>query len=246
MGVIPARLGAERLPGKPLRLLGGKPLIERVVRNALASGAFDALVVATDAEEILGAAVRAGCQGVLTSAIHDSGTSRVAEVAAREEYRGFGVVVNIQGDEPFLPGEAIKGAVAEVVGGADIGTAAVPLDGTGAVSPNVVKVVLREDGRAMYFSRSLIPYPRDGGAGATYWQHLGLYAYGPAALARWMSLPPTAAERAEKLEQLRPLAHGMTIGVARLTRAVPPGIDTEEDLKRAEAYLLARGEERRA
>jgi len=242
LGVIPARLGAERLPGKPLRLLAGKPLIERVVRNALASGVLDAVVVATDAEEILGAAERAGCRGVLTSATHESGTSRVAEVASREEFRGFDVLVNVQGDEPFLPAEAIRGAVDKVVGGADIGTAAVPLDGTGAVSPNVVKVVLREDGLALYFSRSLIPYPRDGGGGAIYWQHLGVYAFRPATLAHWMSLPPTAAEQSEKLEQLRPLGHGMTIGVARLARPAQPGIDTEEDLKRAEAYLLARGD----
>ena len=246
LGVIPARLGAERLPGKPLRALGGQPLIERVARNALASGALDAVVVATDADEIVRAAAKAGCRGVMTAPTHDSGTSRVAEVAALEEHRAYDVIVNLQGDEPFLPAEAIRGAVAEVLAGADIGTAAVPLDGTGAVSPNVVKVVLREDGRAMYFSRSLIPYPRDGGAGATYWQHLGVYAFRPAALARWMALPPTAAERAEKLEQLRPLAHGMTIGVARLTRPAPPGIDTEEDLQRAEAYLLARGDPRSA
>jgi len=242
LGVIPARLKAERLPDKPLRMLAGKPLIERVARNALASGAFEAVVVAADADDVVRVAARAGCRGVMTAATHESGTSRVAEVAARAEYRGFDVVVNVQGDEPFLPAEAIRGAVEQVLGGADIGTAAVPLDGTGAVSPNVVKVVLREDGRAMYFSRSLIPYPRDGGAGATYWQHLGVYAFRPAALQRWMSLSPTAPERSEKLEQLRPLAHGMTIGVARLAQAAQPGIDTEEDLQRAEAYLLARGE----
>jgi len=199
------------------------------------------VVVATDAEEIVRVAARAGCRGVLTGG-HDSGTSRVAEVAARPEFGGFDVVVNVQGDEPFLPAEAIRGSVEQVLGGADIGTAAVPLDGAGAVSPNVVKVVVREDGRAMYFSRSLIPYPRDGGAGAAYWQHLGVYAFRPEGLRRWMALAPTAAERAEKLEQLRPLGHGMTIGVARLARAAQPGIDTEDDLKRAEAYLLARGE----
>ncbi len=223
-------------------MLAGKPLIERVARNAMASGVLDEVVVATDAEAVARAAARAGCRGVLTGPGHDSGTSRVAEVAARAEFRGFDVVVNVQGDEPFLPAEAIRGSVEQVLGGADIGTAAVPLDGAGAVSPNVVKVVLREDGRAMYFSRSLIPYPRDGGAGTSYWQHLGVYAFRPAALARWMALAPTAAERAEKLEQLRPLAHGMTIGVARLERPAQPGIDTEEDLQRAEAYLLARGE----
>jgi 3-deoxy-manno-octulosonate cytidylyltransferase (CMP-KDO synthetase) len=242
LGVIPARLGAERLPRKPLRALAGKPLIEWVVRNALAAGALDLVVVATDAAEIAQAAERAGCEAVLTSGAHESGTSRVAEVAAREEYRGFAVVVNLQGDEPFLPAAAIRGAVAEVREGADIGTAAVPLQGPAAASPGVVKVVLREDGRALYFSRSLIPYPRDGEDGATYWQHLGVYAFRPAALERWMRLPPTAAERAEKLEQLRPLGHGMSIGVARLTKPALPGIDTEDDLKRAEAYLRSRGD----
>lgn len=244
LGVIPARLGAERLPHKPLRLLGGEPLIVRVVRNAVAAGALDEVVVATDAAEIATAAERAGIKAVLTAAAHASGTSRVAEVAARKEYQSFGVIVNVQGDEPFLPAEAIVGAVEEVRRGADIGTAAVPVDAAGAAPPSIVKVVLREDGRALYFSRGLIPYPRDAGAapGATYWRHLGVYAFRPEVLARWMTLPPTAAEQAEKLEQLRPLGHGMTIGVARLTQPALPGIDTEDDLKRAEAYLSARGD----
>jgi 3-deoxy-manno-octulosonate cytidylyltransferase (CMP-KDO synthetase) len=246
LGVIPARLGAERLPRKPLRLLGGEPLIERVVRNAVASGALDEVVVATDAAEIATAAEHAGVRAVMTAATHPSGTARVAEVAARREYRSFGLIVNVQGDEPFLPAEAIVGAVEEVRRGADIGTAAVPADAAAAALPGIVKVVLREDGRALYFSRSLIPHPRDGGAGRMYWQHLGVYAFRPEALARWMTLAPTAAEQAEKLEQLRPLGHGMTIGVARLSRPALPGIDTEDDLKRAEAYLLARGDPRSA
>jgi 3-deoxy-manno-octulosonate cytidylyltransferase (CMP-KDO synthetase) len=242
LGVIPARLGAERLPRKPLRLLAGRPLLEWVVVNALRSGALDDVVVATDAAEVVAVAERAGVHAVLTAASHPSGTSRVAEVASRAEYRSFALVVNVQGDEPFLPAEAIRGAVAEVEGGADIGTAAVPLDAEAARSPDIVKVVLREDSRALYFSRSLIPHQRDGAPAVRYWQHLGVYAFRPAALARWVALEPTVPELAEKLEQLRPLGHGMSIGVARLALPALPGIDTEDDVERAEAYLLARGD----
>ena len=241
LGVVPARLGAERLPGKPLRLLAGKPLIEWVVRNAQESGALDTVVVATEAREVVAAVERAGFRAVMTRETHASGTSRVAEVAALVEFAPYQVIVNVQGDEPFLPREAIRGAVAEVERGADVGTAAVPVDASAAASPNVVKVVLGEDGRALYFSRSLIPHPRDTGAAAQYWQHLGVYAFRPAALARWVGLPPTGPEQAEKLEQLRPLGHGMTIGVARLAEPALPGIDTEDDLRRAEAHLSARG-----
>jgi 3-deoxy-manno-octulosonate cytidylyltransferase (CMP-KDO synthetase) len=244
LGVIPARLGAERLPNKPLRLLAGRPLIERVALNALASGALDEVVVATDAPEVVAAAERAGVRAVLTRLPHESGTSRVAEVAGLDAYRGYAIVVNVQGDEPFLPGAAIAGAVGEVEGGADIGTAAVPVTAEDAAAPSLVKVVLREDGRALYFSRSVIPHRRGGdqGRAVRYWQHLGVYAFRPAALARWMALPPTEAELAEKLEQLRPLGHGLSIGVARLAEPALPGIDTEDDLKRAEAVLRARGE----
>jgi 3-deoxy-manno-octulosonate cytidylyltransferase (CMP-KDO synthetase) len=241
LGVIPARLAAERLPGKPLRQLGGKPLVEWVARNAERSGVFDALVVATDAQPVADALREAGVRVVMTASDHQSGTSRVAEVAAQPEFRDYGIVVNVQGDEPFLPRAAMQGAVEQVVIGYDIGTAAVPVVGEDVQSPDVVKVVLAENGRALYFSRSPVPYSREGGP-LRYWQHLGVYAFTPAALARWMTLQPTAPEQAEQLEQLRPLGHGMTIGVACLTETALPGIDTEEDLRRAEAYLAARGE----
>jgi len=112
LGVIPARLAAERLPGKPLRMLGGRPLIERVVQNAGASGALDMVVVATDAPEVAAVAAGVGIRAVVTRRTHESGTSRVAEVAALEEFAGYAVVVNVQGDEPFLPPAAIAGAVA--------------------------------------------------------------------------------------------------------------------------------------
>ncbi len=147
----------------------------------------------------------------------------------------------MQGDEPFLPAAAIRGAVAQVERGADIGTAAAPLVGESVESPYVVKVVLDEFGFALYFSRSPIPFARDAGP-VRYWQHLGVYACTPVALQRWMGLPATVLEAVERLEQLRPLGHGMSIGVACLEETVPPGIDTEDDLKRAEVHLAARGE----
>ena len=239
LGVIPARLGAERLPGKPLRLLGGKPLIQRTALNARACGVLDEIVVASDADEVLEAAGAAGFRVARTRGDHGSGTSRVGEVADMGEYREFGVIVNVQGDEPFLPASAIRGAVGEVARGWDVGTAAAPLDPRVAPTPNVVKVVVDEMGRALYFSRSVVPHDRSGKGGVRYWQHLGVYAYRREALALWLTLPPTEPEEAEKLEQLRALGHGMSVGVALVDARVLPGIDTEEDLRRAEAWLAA-------
>jgi 3-deoxy-manno-octulosonate cytidylyltransferase (CMP-KDO synthetase) len=241
LGVIPARLGAQRLPGKPLRILGGLPLIERVARNAQRSGALDLVVVATDADEVAAAARKAGFRVAMTRGDHVSGTSRVAEAAALLEFAGYDVVVNVQGDEPFLPPAAIAGSVDQVLRGNDIGTAAVPVDAAQAASPSLVKVVLDEAGRALYFSRSLIPHDRDGGT-VSYRQHLGVYAFRPEALQRMVRLAPTAPEEAEKLEQLRALGHGMTIGVAVLGEGALPGIDTADDLAQAEAYLATQGE----
>ncbi len=240
LGVIPARLGAERLPRKPLRLLGGVPMVVRVIRNAVASRVLDEVVVATDAEEIAQVVRAAGCAVELTGAHHASGTSRVAEVAARQVYGGAEIVVNVQGDEPFLPHAAISGAVEQVRAGFDVGTAAVPLREQDAGAPSLVKVAMGEGGRALYFSRSPIPYNR-AGTDLRYWQHLGVYAYAPATLARWMALPRSPLEECERLEQLTPLAHGLTFGVALLGEPALPGIDTEEDLQRAEAYLGAGG-----
>jgi 3-deoxy-manno-octulosonate cytidylyltransferase (CMP-KDO synthetase) len=210
-----------------------------VARNARRAGVCDRLVVATDSPEVADAVREAGFEAVMTRADHASGTSRVAEVVGMDGWSGFGIVVNVQGDEPFLPVAALAGAVEQVKRGADVGTAAVPLTGD-VSSPNVVKVVLDEFGYALYFSRSPIPFVRGGGP-ARYWQHLGVYAFTPAALTRWMGLPRTALEEAEQLEQLRPLGHGMTIGVACLAEPALPGIDTEEDLKRAQAHFAARG-----
>ncbi len=245
LGVIPARLASTRLERKPLQLLGGRPLIVRVWERVQDLPAFDAVVVATDATEVQAVVERAGGRVVMTSPHHESGTERVAEVACRPEYGRFDVVVNVQGDEPFLPLAAAQGAVERVLAGDDVGTAAVPLPDSLADDPARVKVVCNERGQALYFSRARIPYPATHGgpnpnpAASRYWQHLGLYAYTKAGLAQWVAAPPTDLERWERLEQLRALYLGMTIGVARLPEPALPGIDTPDDLARAEHHWTA-------
>jgi 3-deoxy-manno-octulosonate cytidylyltransferase (CMP-KDO synthetase) len=238
LGVIPARLGSTRLPNKPLQPLAGEPLITRVIERVLEHGLIEELVVATDSSRVVQVAERSGIRAVLTDGGHQTGTDRVAEVATRSEFAVFDTIVNIQGDEPFLAREALAGALGRVEQGDEIGTAAAPLDPALAGDPGRVKVVTDARGRALYFSRAAIPYrrePDDPGEGL-YWQHLGIYAFTRAALARWVTLPPCAAELAERLEQLRALHHGMTIGVARLQEPALPGVDTAEDLRRAEAH----------
>jgi 3-deoxy-manno-octulosonate cytidylyltransferase (CMP-KDO synthetase) len=199
---------------------------------------MDALVVATDSPKIMLVVEQAGFRAVLTSGTHETGTERVAEVAGLTEFAGFDLIVNVQGDEPFVPREAVTGAIARVRAGDDVGSAAAPLSAVGASDPARVKVVLDASGRALYFSRAAIPYIRDpdGIDRGLYGQHLGVYACRRAALMRWVALPPTPLELAERLEQLRALQHGITFGIALLDGSVLPGIDTPEDLERAEAH----------
>lgn len=241
LGVIPARLGSTRLLHKPLQLLAGEPLVTRVVQRVAAYDLVDRLVVATDSPMVVQVVERTGVAAVLTHHGHSTGTERVAEVASRPEYRDFDVIVNIQGDEPFLDREALEGSLARVGQGDEVGTAAAPLELALVKDPARVKVVTDIGGRALYFSRAVIPHRReqDDPSDGLYWQHLGIYAYTRASLARWVSLPPTAAELAERLEQLRALQHGMTIGVTRLSASALPGVDTPDDLKRAEAHWHA-------
>lgn len=234
LAVIPARLGATRLPRKPLRLLSGAPLIVRVWERVCALGAADRVVVATEDAEVLEAATSAGAEGVLTGS-HASGTERVADVAAREEYAGYDVIVNVQGDEPFVPAAAVHGSVAMVRERAfPLGTAAAHASPAILDDPNVVKVVAAGDGRALYFSRASIPFLRDGrdasARDALVRQHVGVYVYAREALARWVALPPHPLEQVERLEQLRPLAAGLAMGVATIDVPVARGIDTEDDL----------------
>lgn len=233
--VIPARYESTRLPGKPLRLLGGEPLIRHVTRRALALALPGDVLVASDDRRVLEAVAGLGVEGVLTDAGHASGTERIAEVVARCGLRDPDLVLNLQGDEPFLPREAALGAVERVRAGDDIGTAAQPLTPEGRRDPNRVKVELDGRGRALRFYRT--PGAPACSVRAPTFQHLGVYAYRAATLRRWVNLPRVEEEATEGLEQLRPLAHGLRIGVAVLPTTTPHGIDTEHDLRLAEALL---------
>jgi len=238
LAVIPARLGATRLPRKPLRLLAGLPLVVRVFERVVEIGVAETVVVATDDNEVAAAVASHGGRVVLTSPDHVSGTHRVAEVAQRPEFAGFDVIVNVQGDEPFVSQRAVVGAARMVTdAGFPLGTAAVMATPQILNDPNVVKVVAADDGRAMYFSRAPIPFLRDAADAelqrTRVWQHLGVYAYGRSALLQWIQLPETPLEHIERLEQLRPLAAGVPIGVSLIDEPVRPGIDTEDDLERA-------------
>ena len=245
LGVIPARLGSERLPRKPLHVLAGRPLLEWVWRRVRSFRVLDRVVIATDAAEIEAAARSWGADVELTSVAHASGTERVAEVVTRPEYSGFDVVVNVQGDEPFVEEAQVVSAVAQVRRGFDIGTVAAPVGTLEAWrDPSVVKVTRRADGAALYFSRSPIPHVRDGEpdaaalASGAFLRHIGVYAYERSVLGRWSSLPATELESAERLEQLRALAAGLTIGVGIVTGGAG-GVDTVADARWAEEKLRA-------
>jgi len=238
LAVIPARLSATRLPRKPLRLLAGVPIVIRVWQRVVALDVADRCVIATDSAEVQHAALDAGADCILTRDDHPSGTDRVAEVVSHAEYGRFDVVLNVQGDEPFISGAALEGAVGCVVSGRfELGTAAAHVPVAALETPNVVKVVCADDGRALYFSRAGIPAlrePQDRSVlESTVRQHIGVYAYTPGALRRWVALPEHPLERIERLEQLRPLAAGMAMGVATIAEAPPGGLDTEDDLTRA-------------
>lgn len=242
LAVIPARLAATRLPRKPLRLLGGAPLVVRVWERVRDLAVADRIVVATDAAEIADVVRAAGGDVALTRSDHPSGTDRVAEVAARPEYAGAAAVLNVQGDEPFVSEAALRGALGMVRDrGFPLGTAAVPAAPGSRDRPEIVKIVTADDGRALYFSRAGIPFVRDlpdlpADTDSLVLQHVGVYAYTPAALARWVALPEHPLERAERLEQLRPLAAGMAMGVAIVHEVPVRGIDTEADLTAANAH----------
>lgn len=241
LGVIPARLASTRLPRKPLHPIAGRPLVEWVWRRAVQSGVFDEVVIATDSPEVETAARAFGATVALTRAGHPSGTDRVAEVARREEWRGSPVIVNVQGDEPFVRADHLQAAVDLVRAGWDVGTVATPIASAEEWrEPAVVKVARGDDGRALYFTRAPVPFPRDAapdfGSGA-YLRHVGVYACAREALLRWVALPEGALERIEKLEQLRALAAGLSIGVA-VGEPAEGGVDTPADALRAERIIL--------
>jgi 3-deoxy-manno-octulosonate cytidylyltransferase (CMP-KDO synthetase) len=243
LGVIPARLGSERLARKPLHPIAGRPLLEWVWRRVAGFAMLDRVVVATDAGEIADACRSWGAGVELTSERHASGTERLGELIAREEYGGYDVVVNLQGDEPFVEEGHVAAAVAQVRRGFDMGTVAAPVRTMEAWrDPGVVKVTRRADGAALYFSRSPIPYRRDGEPtveslqAEPYLRHIGLYAYRPEVLVGWSRLPASVLESVERLEQLRGLEAGLRIGVGVVAGAAG-GVDTPADAERAEQRL---------
>jgi len=246
LAVIPARLGSTRLPRKPLHIIAGRPLVEWVWRRVSAAECLDLVVIATDSEEIADHARSFGATVELTSPLHPSGTDRVAEVARRFPYRDFPLIVNVQGDEPFIETMHIAEAVRLVRDdGWDVGTVASPLRSREEWrAHSLVKVVRGDDGGALYFSRSPIPHVRDGEPAQTdfstgeFLRHIGVYAYRSGALQSWVDLPESNLERLERLEQLRPLGAGLRIGVAVVPGA-EAGVDTLEDAERAAVRLRA-------
>ena len=242
---IPARFAAARLPGKPLRLLDGEPLVLHVARRALAAGA-DEVWVAADDQRIADALAGSGVRIAMTSPAHASGSDRLAECASVAGWSDDTVVVNLQGDEPFAPAAGIRAVARALVdSGADKATLATPVEDAGTLAdPNAVKLVRAASGDALYFSRAPIPWPRDAWAtdagravlpaGQHWLRHIGIYAYRAAFLKRFAALPPTPLELTESLEQLRALEHGHRIAVALSPEPFPPGVDTPEDLERAE------------
>ncbi len=227
VAVIPARLDSTRFPGKVLADETGKPLIQYTYQQACKATSIDRVVIATDSQEIMAAAASFGAEAILTSSDHPNGTSRIAQAAAEID---ADILVNVQADEPEIPPLAIDAAVAalEADPEAQVSTLCSPLsDQSMALDSSVVKVVSDCYGRALYFSRSLIPYDRDGLGQVQPMQHIGLYVYRRAILPVYLNLPATPLEQAEKLEQLRLIEHGLPIAVASYP-VQHQGIDTPE------------------
>lgn len=247
--VIPARYASSRLPGKPLADIGGKPMVVRVAERAAEAGAEEA-IVATDDARVQAAVEAAGYRALMTSPAHASGTDRLAEVAELLDCDDDDVIVNVQGDEPLIAPALIRECALCLASHeeAAIATLAHPLFGSEEFrNPNVVKVVTDQQGYALYFSRAMIPWPRDAFAaadpdpslpeGLPVLRHIGLYAYRAKFLREFAGLAPAPLERFEMLEQLRALWHGYRIAVAVTPEAPGAGVDTPEDLERVRALF---------
>jgi 3-deoxy-manno-octulosonate cytidylyltransferase (CMP-KDO synthetase) len=233
IAVIPARLASTRLPRKMLRKIGGKPLIGVVYEAVFASPLLHRVLIATDSEEIANVCREHGWEAQMTSSAHRSGTERVHEISQRE---AADLYINVQGDEPLTRPEHIA-TLLQVMENpqAQVGTMMTPAAPADISNPNAVKVVTDRSGRALYFSRSTIPFDRDG-AGPRYFKHLGLYVYRKAALESFVTLPESSLEKSERLEQLRFLENGIPIYVGE-TAHDSVGVDTEEDLQRVTRIL---------
>jgi len=243
---IPARYASQRLPGKPLLRIAGEPMVLQVARRALAAGARE-VVVATDDTRIAAALDASGVRVVMTRADHASGSDRLAECVRLCGWSEETVVVNLQGDEPLAPASGIR-AVADVLveSGAPMATLATPFATIEEfLDPNCVKVVADRNGRALYFSRAPVPWPRDAFTktkdelppAMPFLRHIGIYAYRAGFLQTFTQLAPTPLERTESLEQLRALEHGHAIAVRVSPEPFPPGVDTPADLQRVQALL---------
>ncbi|HUF47398.1 MAG TPA: 3-deoxy-manno-octulosonate cytidylyltransferase [Vicinamibacterales bacterium] len=236
VAVIPARFQSTRFPGKPLARLDARPMIEHVHQGATRARTVDAVVVATDDRRIAEAVHDFGGIAVMTRADHPTGTDRLAEVASALSCE---VVVNVQGDEPLITGEAIDAAVELLAGRPTevMGTLRRPLDQAGdRDNPDVVKVVVDAEGYALYFSRAALPFVRPGSPAPVTWRHVGLYCYRRAFLLELASLPRGPLEQVEALEQLRALEHGYRIRTAE-TAVNLIGVDTPADLERVRRQL---------
>ena len=240
IGIIPARFASTRFPGKPLHLIAGKPLIQHVVERCREASTLDEVVVATDDERIAGV-VRGFCKVEMTRSDHPSGTDRIAEVASRLD---CDAVVNVQGDEPLIAPEIIN-AVAEALEKSEMTTAASLVNNISDYSdPNVVKVVVSTEGRALYFSRRTVPFMRDLAEKSPekqlgafpFLKHLGIYGYCCDTLKRLVGFNPSSLEKAERLEQLRALENGIEIAVCKVNYEAI-GVDVPADVQRVEALL---------
>jgi 3-deoxy-manno-octulosonate cytidylyltransferase (CMP-KDO synthetase) len=235
--IIPARYASTRFPGKPLAQIGGKPMVVHVCERAAQSGAA-AVHVATDDERIARAVRAHGHEALMTRADHPSGTDRIGEAATLLKLKDKEIVVNVQGDEPLISSNLILkvAKTLEEKPDASVSTACHPIhDAAAASNPNVVKVVLDAKGYALYFSRSRIPYPREGEPAC--YRHAGIYAYRVGFLKQYANLEVPPLEKAEALEQLRVLWHGYRIAVAVSETEIPPGVDTPQDLEAVRKML---------
>lgn len=246
--VIPARYASTRLPAKPLKMIAGKPMIQHVYERACASAATQ-VVIATDDTRIQAAVQAFGARVCMTSAAHNSGTDRLQEVVSQLGLGDEEIVVNVQGDEPLIPAAVINQVAANMAANAfaSMATLSEPIHSLADFrNPNIVKVVSDQQGRALYFSRAPIPWPRDHFAQAEVTQlpesfpaqrHIGIYAYRVALLNRFVTWPQGQLEKIESLEQLRVLENGQAIHIAEACAPVPGGVDTEADLERVKALL---------
>ncbi|MBO4511538.1 MAG: 3-deoxy-manno-octulosonate cytidylyltransferase [Victivallales bacterium] len=240
VAVIPARYGSTRFPGKPLALIAGKPMVQWCYESTRKCADLDDVIVATDDQRIVDAVASFGGKAVMTSPNHQTGTDRIAEAVANID---ADLIINVQGDEPLMASSVLSQLIAKMRStGAEMGTAAVPFSASGRdpQDVNAVKVVLDQAGMALYFSRSLIPFPRKGGIPVEPLLHWGLYAYRRDFLDKFVSWPRGALEACESLEQLRALEHGAHISVIVTTeRSV--GVDVPEDIELVEKMLKERG-----